>query len=597
MTSEGGAERPPKKQPRQRNNTVAGPDGVVTRLGATSVFRTGLSSIFSERARHLLPTFRAIADAVSRVKYVASCAMPILITRLLAEVEAGAATDRVGEIKSWLVTGSDEAYKCMLYAIAGKARGAGVYAGFYDEMAGVLRDDLGGRDTMGLEGSEDVPQRVYAYLAREVKTSFLNSTREDPGLTSRMCNWVRAEAFILGASFTDRPIRKSESRPLVDALHKTTDPIFKDGSGRVIPPGSQRYLDLMMLTERCRTLAPSATVTRDDDDGEMVVKYDTWELLCFWGRIRPKVVNDETTKGFDIFPIFHAKQHFITIDSSCIATMLKGVKADDTIKHFKEHAYNIFDPKKLRSILRHDRDMHKLGVTFTTDGVQVHLQLIHDFKLRGKTFNESRVENDDVRLDPDLFEIVGVDPGENAILTAHNIDAPEGYKDNDFSISKGGWRCMRGSSDHAKAIAALKVCSEVGRSAGEAEGELSEASGKRAATPDQLVEAGLVRLACMAPLRRFYASMAATRRKFALDMRKQKALDLVADRLLTPADKTKRVVLAYGNGTWSRSGMKGLPPGPINTIKDHIMRKHGEVLSHHRRVQDVEDMFAVPPKP
>ena len=55
-------------------------------------------------------------------------------------------------------------------------------------------------------------------------------------------------------------------------------------------------------------------------------------------------------------------------------------------------------------------------------------------------------------------------------------------------------------------------------------------------------------------------------------------MDLVVNRLLTPSDASKRVVLAYGNGDWSERGMKGLPPGPLNTIKDHIMRKHGEVL-------------------
>ena len=54
-------------------------------------------------------------------------------------------------------------------------------------------------------------------------------------------------------------------------------------------------------------------------------------------------------------------------------------------------------------------------------------------------------------------------------------------------------------------------------------------------------------------------------------------MDVVVNRMLTPADPTKRVVLAYGNGAFSGSA-KGSAPGPVRSIKDHIMRKHGEIF-------------------
>ena len=125
------------------------------------------------------------------------------------------------------------------------------------------------------------------------------------------------------------------------------------------------------------------------------------------------------------------------------------------------------------------------------------------------------------------------------------------------------WRELRGSTARVRTLARLKQTSPAGQAAVQAEEALLLNPMRRADI--DIDDSAVARVQAMGRMRRFYGSMAATRARFALAMRHEKALDSLINKLLTPAHPGRRVLLAYGAANFPATGY-GLPPGPVKYV-------------------------------
>lgn len=124
------------------------------------------------------------------------------------------------------------------------------------------------------------------------------------------------------------------------------------------------------------------------------------------------------------------------------------------------------------------------------------------------------------------------------------------------------WRELRGTTARLRTLARLKRTSPAGQGAVQAEELLLLNPMRRAVSLLEIDDAAVARVKAMGRLRRFYGSMGHTRARFALAMQHERALDKLINRLLTPAQPGKRVLLAYGSANFPATGL-GLPPGPV----------------------------------
>ena len=127
------------------------------------------------------------------------------------------------------------------------------------------------------------------------------------------------------------------------------------------------------------------------------------------------------------------------------------------------------------------------------------------------------------------------------------------------------WRELRGTTARVRTLARLKQSSPAGQAAVQAEEALLLNPMRRARYPFDIDDSAVARVQAMGRLRRFYASMGATRARFALAMRHEKAMDGLINKLLTPAHPGRRVLLAYGAANFPATGL-GLPPGPVKYV-------------------------------
>jgi hypothetical protein len=565
---------------RQRRNVVVNEDGSIIKLSATSTFRHGLSSALSKDFSFLLQPLRDVVAANSIVKVAAASVLNVLVERWMQEIDVGCSDERLTSIKNALVE-DDDSYRVLLHATAGLVGSEDSrYAWLYAEASAVIEElratgvilDTTGYAELGIG-------RVLAYTGREMKKDVINATIENPGRRYRFRRWVTSIAKEHGGLGDDSPPLMYEMDEIVDTLYKPRRPIFRTSRGQPVPAAREAVLDVIF--DECKRLAPQPLQITPDGTGGFDLVFDPWALLRFWHGARSTVVTADI-KCFNLLPSYSSKEHFATIDDSAARSIISNfAKSSSTrraaLPKIAKDVYAIFDTRKMRKLLR-PSDTRKTGATFRTDGVQLHASITHLPVLTGKKFAMTNIEHDDPRLDIDRFEIVGIDPGRNSIVTAHNYDAPPGHPRCDYAISRGEWRHLRGSSAAALRLNQLKLGTFDGRAALEAEQSIAANSTKTVIGPSDMLAAVATRLREAPALRRFYGSRAATRRRFDLDMRKQKAMDVVSNRLLKPVDPSKRVVLAYGNASFGGSGIKGIAPGPVKIIKDHIMRKHGEVL-------------------
>ena len=93
--------------------------------------------------------------------------------------------------------------------------------------------------------------------------------------------------------------------------------------------------------------------------------------------------------------------------------------------HLKvKDVYDIFDKDKLRKLVR-PGPRRKTGVTFSTDGVQVHVSVLGDFHHVRHALSNLHPGDHRLEFDPEV-EVVGVDPGRRDIVTTSNMSVPVG---------------------------------------------------------------------------------------------------------------------------------------------------------------------------
>ena len=101
-------------------------------------------------------------------------------------------------------------------------------------------------------------------------------------------------------------------------------------------------------------------------------------------------------------------------------------------------AYDVFHQGKLKKLVR-PGPRRQAGVTFTTDWVQVHINVVHDY--RGMKYALHKLLAGDCRLiASDDIEVVGVDPGRRDVVTTCNLSVPIGTPGRH-------WRCAHSTID------------------------------------------------------------------------------------------------------------------------------------------------------
>ena len=88
--------------------------------------------------------------------------------------------------------------------------------------------------------------------------------------------------------------------------------------------------------------------------------------------------------------------------------------------------YDIFEKDKLRKLVGAGEGpgpRRKTGVTFITDGVQVHVCVLRDFHNVRHVLTNLHHGDHRLELDPQV-EVVGLDPGRRDIVTTSNTSVP-----------------------------------------------------------------------------------------------------------------------------------------------------------------------------
>ena len=248
---------------------------------------------------------------MSRVKYLASCVMHVLIPRWLDECERDNTTaERRAAIEGCLV-GDSDAWRTVLRAIAGKDAPAPTtrYRWAHDEVRAEsdrLMQLSGGPWTWVEDGDADaIHDRTFAYTGVEIQRDLKNTIMCDPGRTSRFLKWIRAEAAILAseldpvsvsaAAFRRQPLRSSEAKVLHKALHTDVVPSFKDDNGNLLQAGTPRHIALLTLLAHLRSKVPEPTEVLEGN----TYMYDHFELYRFWHRALERILSVGEGEGGD----------------------------------------------------------------------------------------------------------------------------------------------------------------------------------------------------------------------------------------------------------------------------------------------------------
>ena len=248
---------------------------------------------------------------MSRVKYLASCVMHVLIPRWLDECERDNTTaERRAAIEGCLV-GDSDAWRTVLRAIAGKDAPAPTtrYRWAHDEVRAEsdrLMQLSGGPWTWVEDGDADaIHDRTYAYTGVEIQRDLKNTIMCDPGRTSRFLKWIRAEAAILAseldpvsvsaAAFRRQPLRSSEAKVLHKGLHTDVVPSFKDDNGNLLQAGTPRHIALLTLLAHLRSKVPEPTEVLEGN----TYMYDHFELYRFWHRALERILSVGEGEGGD----------------------------------------------------------------------------------------------------------------------------------------------------------------------------------------------------------------------------------------------------------------------------------------------------------